>query len=354
MYLYPLITSYKELHNPKEPLPRILLRMSVIQEATNNVVKKVSKSKPAKLRQSTLNAFFNKNSLPSKPVEAVTAPSYLNVNTFSAKGENEDDIDLNELLKLERENIPEDWFRLLAPVFSQDFFANLKRFISEEYKQKTCFPPVNEIYSFTQYCSIDNVKITIIGQDPYHNDGQAHGLAFSIKNEKLKTLPPSLKNIYKAIKLNYPNIENLDDTYGNLGKWCTQGVLLTNRLLTVTKNQPLSHKGKGWETFQDELLKRLVQYKVEKKQELCFMLWGDQAKNTILKNKDLMKLLNSNKDMFKIIDNVHPSPLSCNRKLINPVTKQKDYKPWFDKRDFVEANKWLSSKNMSEIDWSNR
>ncbi|KAL6938668.1 hypothetical protein ACO0OL_001216 [Hanseniaspora opuntiae] len=316
--------------------------MAIIQETTKNIVKKVSKTKTTKLRQSTLNAFFNKNSLPLKPVVFEPTPSYLDTNIFNKKGDNKDDIDLNDFLKLERENIPEDWFKLLAPIFTQDFF------------QKTCFPPENEIYSFTRYCSIDNVKIIIIGQDPYHNDGQAHGLAFSIKNEKLKTLPPSLKNIYKAIKLNYPDIENLDETYGNLSKWCKQGVLLTNRLLTVAKNQPLSHKGKGWEIFQDELLQKLIEYKIEKKQELCFMLWGDQAKNTILKNKALMKLVNENKDMFKIIDNVHPSPLSCNRKLINPVTKQKDYRPWFDKRDFVEANKWLLSKNKSEIDWSNK
>lgn len=328
--------------------------MSVIQKTSNKVVKIVIKPRATELKQATINSFFNKSNVNKKHVVNTTAVSYLNVNSFDSSDKNNEDVELNDYLKLERENIPNDWFNLLKPIFIQDFFLNLKKFITQEYQQKTCFPPANEIYSFTQYCSIDNVKVIIIGQDPYHNDGQAHGLAFSIKNENLKTLPPSLKNIYKAIKLNYPEIENLDEKYGNLGKWCKQGVLLTNRLLTVTKNQPLSHKGKGWETFQDELLKKLIEYKIEKKQQLCFMLWGDQAKNTILKNKILSKLIENNKDLFKIIDNVHPSPLSCNRKMINPLSKEKDFRPWFDKRDFVETNKWLSSKQISEIDWSNR
>lgn len=334
--------------------------MSRIKVETGNVTKKLITNN--KLKQSNLNMFFklnNKNPLvfeeETKLEEKTKRDIPLDSLQYNNKFLDHDNLQLNDsdLLKLERETIPNNWFKLLSPIFKQSFFLDLKTFISAEYASHTIFPPMNEIYSFAHLTNLENIKCIIIGQDPYHNEGQAHGLAFSIKNSNLKSLPPSLKNIYKAVRLNYPEITNLDEKYGNLQNWSKQGVLLTNRLLTVMKNKPLSHKNKGWETFQDQLLINLVTYKLKHNQKMVFMLWGDQAKNTVYKNKQLMQLIKENKDGIKIIENVHPSPLSCNRKVMNPVTKERDFRPWFDKRDFKECNKWLVEGGLKEINWGN-
>ncbi|XBW35343.1 hypothetical protein QEN19_000909 [Hanseniaspora menglaensis] len=332
--------------------------MSKLGSVSTGVAKK--KLTVAKLKQSNLTAFLSlkeaaKNIVLSEDCSKLSVKEEMEANKikFNNKFVGNDDLNKNVFLQLERDTVATDWFKLLSPIFMQPFFLELKKFIISEYESNTVFPPMNEIYSFTQLTNLSNIKCIIIGQDPYHNEGQAHGLAFSIKNTNLKSLPPSLKNIYKAIKLNYPEIQNLDDKYGNLKKWSNQGVLLTNRLLTVIKNKPLSHKNHGWETFQDKLLIKLVNFKIIKNQKIVFMLWGDQAKNTIYKNKALMALIEKNRTMVKIIENVHPSPLSCNRKMINPVTKEKDYRPWFDKRDFIECNEWLAENDLEHINWGN-
>ena len=335
--------------------------MSKFKIAGNSVSKTITKKN--KTTQSTITSFLkvknksieqNLNIKDDSKIKINPEDTLINNDNNKISEKEDPFFNNNELLKLEKDTIPNDWFKLLSPIFKQKYFLDLKKFINSEYASRIIYPPKEEIYSFTQLTNLDNIKCIIIGQDPYHNEGQAHGLAFSIKNSKLKSLPPSLKNIYKAVRLNYPDIKNLDDTYGNLKNWSNQGVLLTNRLLTVEKNKPLSHKKKGWELFQDQLLINLVNFKIEKKEKFVFMLWGDQAKNTVYKNTKLMTLINKNKDMIKIIENVHPSPLSCNRKIINPVTKEKDFRPWFDKRDFKECNDWLSENGLKIIDWGNK
>ena len=219
--------------------------------------------------------------------------------------------------------IDESWRKVLLNEFNKDYFLNLKQFLINEKQKYKVYPPGNLIFNAFNKTPFDNIKVVIIGQDPYHGYGQAHGLCFSVP--KGVQIPPSLLNIYKELsqekELNF-KIPN----HGNLERWAEQGVLLLNTTLTVRANTPTSHKGKGWETFTNSVIKIIS----EQKQNIVFLLWGGFAKTK-------EKLIDTKKHY--ILKSVHPSPLSANRG------------GWFGNNHFVLTNKFLKSKKISEINW---
>ena len=202
----------------------------------------------------------------------------------------------------------------------KEYFKELQSFVDEEYKNKTVFPERKNIYASLENTPFDKVKVVIIGQDPYHGEGEAHGFAFSVK-PGIK-IPPSLKNIYKELNAEYgcyiPN-------NGYLMKWAEQGVLLLNAVLTVEKDKPASHQGKGWETFTDRVIEE-----IDKKDEpVVFMLWGNFAKS----KKELL----NNKNHL-VLESPHPSPFSARH-------------GFFGNNHFKLANEYLSKNGIEPIDW---
>jgi uracil-DNA glycosylase len=197
--------------------------------------------------------------------------------------------------------------------------AELKNFIDKEYKNNQCFPPKDLILHALN--NLNNTKVIIIGQDPYHGHNQAHGLAFSTLDT---TIPPSLKNIFKELNtdLNIPI-----PSHGNLTNWHNQGVLLLNTILTVRKHQPNSHKNKGWEQYTNNIISELN----NNKKNLVFILWGSQAHKT-------EKLIDTNKHL--ILKSGHPSPLSANQG------------KWFNNKHFSKTNQYLIENNITPIDWN--
>ena len=202
----------------------------------------------------------------------------------------------------------------------KEYFKELQSFVDEEYKNKTVFPERKNIYASLENTPFDKVKVVIIGQDPYHGEGEAHGFAFSVK-PGIK-IPPSLKNIYKELNAEY-------DCYipnnGYLMKWAEQGVLLLNAVLTVEKDKPASHQEKGWETFTDRVIEE-----IDKKEEpVVFMLWGNFAKSK-------KALLNNSKHL--VLESPHPSPFSARH-------------GFFGNNHFKLANEYLSKNGIKPIDW---
>lgn len=195
----------------------------------------------------------------------------------------------------------------------------LKNFINQEYQNHQCFPPKHLILHALN--NLNNTKVIIIGQDPYHGENQAHGLAFSTLDT---TIPPSLKNIFKELHtdLNIPI-----PTHGNLTHWHNQGVLLLNTILTVRKHQPNSHKNKGWEQYTNNIISELN----NTKENLVFILWGSQAHKT-------EKLIDNTKHL--ILLSGHPSPLSANQG------------KWFNNKHFSKTNQYLIENNIEPIDWN--
>ena len=202
----------------------------------------------------------------------------------------------------------------------KNYYKDLIEFVNEEYKTKTIFPPKDNIFEAFKITPLDKVKVVILGQDPYHGEGEAHGLAFSV-NYGIKT-PPSLKNIYKEINLEFGyDIPN----HGYLLNWAKQGVLLLNTVLTVEKDKPASHKGKGWEIFTDRVITELN----EIPNPIVFMLWGNYAKTKA-------GLLNNPKHM--VLESVHPSPFSARN-------------GFFGNNHFKLANNFLEKNGVSPINW---
>ena len=210
--------------------------------------------------------------------------------------------------------IDSSWKPYLETEFNKPYFKDLVDFIKSEYKKHTCFPPGHLIFSAFDNCKFDDLKVVIIGQDPYHGVGQANGLCFSVKDEI--THPPSLINIFKEIEADigtpYPKS-------GNLEHWAKQGVLLLNATLTVRAHQAGSHQNKGWEQFTDAVIKTIS----ENKKDVVFLLWGGFAKKKT-------KLIDSNK--HHILTSGHPSPLSANRGY------------WFGNKHFSKCNVILNEK----------
>jgi uracil-DNA glycosylase len=217
--------------------------------------------------------------------------------------------------------IEETWKIILSKEFSSDYFLGLKKFLIQEKSAHTVFPPGDRIFAAFNHTPFDKVKLVILGQDPYHGPGQAHGLCFSVPRGI--RIPPSLLNIYKEIK---NDLEIDIPAHGNLEYWAKQGVLLLNATLTVRAHSAGSHQGKGWEQFTDSVIRTIS----EEKENVVFLLWGRYAQNKA-------KLINQNKHL--ILKSVHPSPLSA-------------YNGFFGCKHFSQTNNYLKSKGVEEIDWS--
>ncbi len=217
--------------------------------------------------------------------------------------------------------IQESWKEVLEEEFDKPYFLKLKNFLMEEKKKQLVYPPGSQIFNAFNFTSFGEVRVVILGQDPYHGQGQAHGLCFSVPFG-IKP-PPSLVNIYKELKndLGIPI-----PGHGNLESWATQGVFLLNATLTVRANQAGSHQNKGWEEFTD----RVIGILSEKRSHLVFMLWGKYAGNKL-------SLIDADKHL--ILTAPHPSPLSA-------------HAGFFGCGHFSEANRWLLEKGMDPIDWS--
>ncbi len=217
--------------------------------------------------------------------------------------------------------IDASWQKVLSGEFEKPYFAQLAAFVKEEYTTKKCFPRGNRIFSAFEHCTFDAVKVVIIGQDPYHGEGQANGLSFSV-NDGI-TFPPSLQNIFKEIQqdLGVPFPQT-----GNLERWADQGVLLLNAVLTVRQGEPGSHQNKGWEVFTDAVIQKIS----EEKEKVVFLLWGGFAKK---------KGLKIDRSKHLVLESGHPSPMSANQGL------------WFGNRHFSQTNAYLASQSKPEIKW---
>jgi len=218
-------------------------------------------------------------------------------------------------------NIGNEWDELLRDEFDKPYYQKLRGFLAKEYKTRTVYPDMYDIFNALRFTSYSDVKVVIIGQDPYHGPGQAHGLSFSVK--KGVEPPPSLKNIFKEINgelgVEIPQ-------HGELISWAKQGVLLLNAVLTVRGGEANSHKGMGWEFFTD----RVIELLNERSEPMVFLLWGANArqKKALIKNP-----------VHKIFETVHPSPLSA-------------YNGFFGCGHFSGANEFLKSVGQQPIDWS--
>lgn len=216
--------------------------------------------------------------------------------------------------------INKNWDIILKDELKKDYFKKLGVFVKNEYKNKICYPQYKDIFNALRYTDYDEVKVVILGQDPYHGEKEAHGLSFSVRDNVKR--PPSLNNIFKELE-NDLGIKKMNN---DLTNWAKQGVLLLNSIMSVVKDTPLSHKEKGWEIFTDNIIKLLN----EKEEPIVFILWGGYARSK--------KKLITNKNHY-IVESVHPSPLSA-------------YNGFFGSRPFSKTNNFLISKNIIPIDWS--
>ena len=217
--------------------------------------------------------------------------------------------------------LSQDWEKLLSNQFKLDYYKKLEKKVLDDYNSLKCYPDLNNIFKAFNLCKFNDLKVVIIGQDPYHGYNEANGLAFSV-NEGIN-IPPSLKNILKEVK---SDVGKTSINNGDLSIWATQGVFLLNSILTVVENKPLSHKGIGWEGFTNEVIKIIS----KNASNIVFLLWGNNAKNKI-------KFIDEQKNCVLISG--HPSPLSANRGY------------WFNNKHFSQTNNYLISKNKTPIIW---
>ncbi|WP_304238376.1 uracil-DNA glycosylase [Jiulongibacter sediminis] len=217
--------------------------------------------------------------------------------------------------------IEESWKAVLKEEFEKEYWPKLTTFVKKEYHSATCYPPAKLIFNAFDSCPLDQLKVVIIGQDPYHGPGQAHGLCFSV-NDGIP-FPPSLLNIFKELQ---DDIGKPLPKSGNLQHWADQGVLLLNATLTVKATQAGSHQGKGWEQFTDAVIDKIN----KEKEGVVFMLWGSYAQKK-------GQYIDSSKHL--ILKAVHPSPLAANRG------------GWFGKKLFSKCNQYLQSKGKTPIKW---
>ncbi len=215
--------------------------------------------------------------------------------------------------------INKNWDKVLESELKKEYFENLGIFVKNEYRHKKIYPQYKDIFNAFRYTDYDEVKVVILGQDPYHGDQEAHGLSFSVQEGV--PMPPSLRNIFQEL---YNDI-GVKRTTTDLTDWAKQGVLLLNSIMTVVKDHPLSHKGKGWEIFTDRVIQKLG----EREKPIVFILWGSYARS----KKELITGKN-----HKIIESVHPSPLSANR-------------GFFGSKPFSKANQFLENFNIPPIHW---
>ena len=213
------------------------------------------------------------------------------------------------------------WDNLLKEEVNKEYFKTLINYINEEYKEKTIYPKKTEVFNAFKYTDYDNVKVVILGQDPYHGPNQAEGLSFSVSNEVIK--PPSLKNIFKELE---SDLEIPFPEHNSLKPWAKEGVLLLNAVLTVEEHKPASHANKGWETFTDEIIKILN----KKEEPVVFILWGNYARE---------KKAYITNPIHYVIESPHPSPFSARN-------------GFFGSKPFSKTNEFLKSKGIKEINWN--
>jgi uracil-DNA glycosylase len=227
--------------------------------------------------------------------------------------------------------IEESWKKVLKDEFSKQYFQELTQFVRGEYSSKVVYPPPKQIFNAFTHCSFEDVRVVILGQDPYHNPNQANGLAFSVADDM--AVPPSLQNIYKELHsdieaegkqewLQYPSAS---DRTGDLTSWAEQGVLLLNATLTVEKNSPGSHQNKGWEEFTD----RVIELVDSEKRGVVFLLWGKYARN----KADFV-----DRDKHLVLESPHPSPFSANR-------------GFFGCKHFSKTNYYLIGRGDEPVIW---
>jgi len=213
------------------------------------------------------------------------------------------------------------WKKVLKHQLAQEYFKNLMDFVAQQYVTKTCYPPQELIFAALNRTHLKDVKVVILGQDPYHGAGQGNGLAFSV-NDSIK-IPPSLVHVFKEIE---QDLGTAPPQSGNLERWADQGVLMLNAVLTVQESLAGSHKNKGWEQFTDAVIKAIS----EQREHVVFMLWGGFAKGKI-------KRIDTSKHF--ILESGHPSPLSANRG------------HWFGNRHFSQANTYLVQNGYEPVNW---
>ena len=217
--------------------------------------------------------------------------------------------------------IEKSWGLLLKDEFEKQYFKDLVSFLKNEYKKHTVFPKYSSIFAAFNFCSFNNLKVVILGQDPYPGEKQANGLCFSV--DRGIAIPKSLQNIFKEVKEEFGHVKNFD---GDLSRWATQGVLLLNTTLTVRAHQPGSHFNHGWEIFTDNVLKIIN----KNKKRIVYLLWGTKA---IQKSR----LLDENNNL--ILTSAHPSPLSA-------------YRGFLGNCHFLKTNEYLKRNKIDVIDWS--
>lgn len=217
--------------------------------------------------------------------------------------------------------ITNDWLAAISPEFQKPYYKDLYQFVKKEYSENVVYPPSEDIFNAFHYTNLTDVKVLLLGQDPYHNVNQAHGLSFSVLPSQ-REIPPSLQNIYKELK---EDMGCYIPNNGYLKKWADQGVLLLNTVLTVRAHQANSHQGKGWEKFTDAVIKALN----EQDRPIVYFLWGKPAQTKI-------PMLNNKKHL--ILTAPHPSPLSA-------------YRGFFGCKHFSRANEFLVANGDKPIDW---
>ena len=219
-------------------------------------------------------------------------------------------------------NLGNEWDKVLEGEFDKEYYLKLRRFLKSEYANHVIYPDMYDIFNALKHTSYSDVKVVIIGQDPYHGPNQAHGLAFSVQKGIMP--PPSLVNIYKEIENEYG--VTMPKNYGCLTKWAKQGVLLLNTTLTVRAHNANSHKDAGWQIFTDNVIKKMN----ERQKPVVFLLWGSHA---IAKRKFI------DETRHLVLTSPHPSPLSA-------------YRGFFGCNHFIDANRFLAAKGMDPIDWT--
>lgn len=229
---------------------------------------------------------------------------------------------IQKYIGAEMVNFENEWDELLKDEFQKEYYQNLRKFLIKEYKTQTIYPDMYDIFNAMKYTSYEDVKVVILGQDPYHEPNQAHGLSFSVK--KGVEPPPSLKNIFKEIN-DELGIDN-SGKHGELTNWAKSGVLLLNTVLTVRRGMANSHKDKGWEKFTDSVISLLN----EREKPVVFLLWGNNAKAK-------RKLITGKQHL--VLASAHPSPLSA-------------YHGFFGCGHFAEANRFLEANGMEPVNWS--
>lgn len=214
------------------------------------------------------------------------------------------------------------WQTVLSDEIEKPYFQDLIQTVDQEYQNSTCFPPKDLIFSAFNNCSLENLKVVIIGQDPYHGEGEANGLCFSV-NDSVK-IPPSLRNIFREMNTDLESI--FFPASGNLEAWAKQGVLLLNASLTVRKDNPNSHKHLKWNIFTDAVIQKIS----EEKENVVFLLWGSFAQK---------KGAKIDRTKHLVLESGHPSPMSANQG------------KWFGNKHFSQANEYLKNHNLGMIDW---